>query len=314
MNNMMTQGIDGDEEQIQNPGAIKRVALLNDLTAFGRCSLAVAVPVVSAFGFQACPIPTAILSNHLGFRTYSYDDYTPKIRGVLDGLETLGVCFDAIACGFLGSDAQIPLITRFLEIQSLNRTSSPLFCLDPVMGDQGELYSTITSTHVRSLQDLAAKADLLTPNLTEACLLTDTPYHSGEWKDGQLAAICEKLEERASDSVEDIKIVITGLWSGECVGNYIWENHSGSRFEIERSGDSRPGTGDLFAAVLLSLTLQGFSFAEAVKRAAKFVALSIGYTHKRGVPQNEGVLFEPLLSRVMRGRSESDMNTSHIDF
>jgi pyridoxine kinase len=289
--------------QIQNPGAIPRAALINDLTAFGRCSLAVALPVVSTFGIQACPIPTAILSNHLGFPFYYLDDYTSKADGLYKGLRDLSIKFDVIACGFLGNSEQIPLVEAFLQdsrhVQNEeNSITPPLFVLDPVMGDHGEPYDTITSDYCLKLRSLAAQAHILTPNITEACLLTDIPYRTGEWSDGELAEICNKLESMSDTSIDAQKIVVTGLTRDGYFGNYIWENHEGSRYETISAGSSRPGTGDLFAAVLLGAYMTGSDFALSVRQAADFVALSIGYTQEREVPLLEGVLFEPLLSKL----------------
>jgi pyridoxine kinase len=289
--------------QIQNPGAIPRAALINDLTAFGRCSLAVALPVVSTFGIQACPIPTAILSNHLGFPFYYIDDYTPKAEGLYKGLRDLSIQFDAIACGFLGNSDQIPLVEAFLQDSRRaedgeSGCTDPLFFLDPVMGDHGEPYDTITSDYCLKLRRLAAQAHILTPNITEACLLTDIPYRSGEWSNGELAEICNKLESMSDNSIDAPKIVITGLARDGYFGNYIWENHKGMRYETISAGSSRPGTGDLFAAVLLGAYMTGSDFSSAVRQAADFVALSIAYTQEREVPLLEGVLFEPLLSKL----------------
>jgi pyridoxine kinase len=268
--------------------------MINDLTAFGRCSLAVALPVVSVFGIQACPIPTAVLSNHLGFPFYYYDDYTPKANGLYQGLMDLEVQFDGIACGFLGNPGQIPLVKAFLE-----HAKAPLFFLDPVMGDHGRPYDTITSDYCLQLRQLAAQAHILTPNLTESCLLTDTPYRLEGWTDEELALLCQKLGGQADKGMPDQKIVITGLYRDGYFGNYIWEKKEGSRYETKAQGSSRPGTGDLFAAVLLGAYMTGSDFASSVRQAADFVALSIAFTQERKVPILEGVLFEPLLSRLL---------------
>jgi pyridoxine kinase len=288
---------------LQNPGAIPRVALINDLTAFGRCSLAVALPVISTFGIQGCPVPTAILSNHLGFPFYYYDDYTPKAKNLYQGLIDLAIKFDVIACGFLGNPDQIPLVKAFLQDSRHGQDgesagTAPLFFLDPVMGDHGQPYDTITQDYCVKLRSLAAWAHILTPNITEACLLTDTPYRSGEWSDEELTEICEKLE-RISSSINEPKIVVTGLVRDGYFGNYIWENHEGIRYETISAGASRPGTGDLFAAVLLGAYMTGSGFASSVRQAADFVAQSIAYTQKREVPLLEGVLFEPLLYKLI---------------
>jgi pyridoxine kinase len=289
---------------LQNPGAIPRVALINDLTAFGRCSLAVTLPVISTFGIQGCPIPTAILSNHLGFPFYYYDDYTPKAKNLYQGLIDLEVKFDVIACGFLGNAEQIPLVESFLRdsrhvSDEVSGVTSPLFFLDPVMGDHGQPYDTITQDYCLKLRNLAAWAHILTPNITEACLLTDTPYRPDGWSDEELARICNRLESISAASIDTQKIVVTGIARDGYFGNYIWENHEGIRYETISAGASRPGTGDLFAAVLLGAYMTGSDFALSVRHAADFVAKSIAYTQEREVPLLEGVLFEPLLHKLI---------------
>ncbi|MDR2045382.1 MAG: bifunctional hydroxymethylpyrimidine kinase/phosphomethylpyrimidine kinase [Clostridium sp.] len=324
------------ESNVQNPGAIPRLAMINDLTGFGRCSLTVALPVVSAMQVQGCPVPTSILSNHLGFPACFFHDYTSHIGAYLDGISRLGIAFDGIACGFLANVRQIDIVEEFLQnIQKTDipktgsltantdgipaeRTDSPktgslttaagsktLFILDPVLGDHGRTYSTVTPAHCERLRGLAAYADLLTPNITEACLLTQTPYREGYWPDSELARLCETLAQGHPLSPDDAlrkdgkKIVITGLFHQGRFRNYIWENQIGSCYEVSATGASRPGTGDLFAAVLAASALRRIPFPASVQKAADFVALCIQGTQEAGVPINEGVLFEKYLHRLM---------------
>jgi len=280
-------------EIIQNPGAIPRLAMINDITGFGRCSTTVALPVVSVMQIQACPVPTSILSNHLGFSQCYFHDYTPYMRDYLKGFQALSLYFDGISCGFLGNEEQIAIIENFLD-QTLTEHVDTLFILDPVLGDHGKTYSTITPQHCRRMQSLVRRADILTPNITEACILTDTPYKEKGWQEQELADICEKLSGGIPKN-----IVITGLHTRSSFSNFIWESGRTSTYTSAEAGASRPGTGDLFASIIAADALKQVSFADSVKKAADFVALCIRGTEEAGVPLNEGVLFEKYLSELL---------------
>lgn len=267
------------------PGAVPRLAMINSFAGFGRCSTTVSLPVISALGIQACPAPTSILSNHLGFPTCYFQDYTPHLRDYLKGWADLGLTFDGLYCGFLGSTLQIAIVEEFLQ------TFQPaFFLLDPVMGDHGKAYSTMTKEHCSGLRSLARHAHIFTPNITEACLLTDTPYKDAHWTEEELSALCRKLEQLTS-----AKLVITGLRYSTDFVNYIWENGNGSTYTTPVAGASRPGTGDLFASVLAADALNGIDFTDSVKRAADFVGLCIRGSEEAHIPIQEGVIFEKYL-------------------
>lgn len=164
-------------------------------------------PVTSVMGVQVCPLPTAILSNHLGFPSCYFDDYTTHMADYMDAWKKLSLSFEGLYCGFLGSEAQIALVEAFWELGFLS--SSSFFLLDPVMGDHGRAYSSITPSHISHMKSLAARADFLTPNITEACLLTDTPFKESGWTSEELVFLCEKLA--AHSLARQLHIVITGF-------------------------------------------------------------------------------------------------------
>ena len=266
-------------------GNIPRLAMINDIAGFGRCSTTVSLPVISALGVQVCPVPTSILSNHLGFPVCHFDDYTPHMREYLDAWHRLGLTFDGLYCGFLSSVEQISIVEEFLQL-----FKPGLFLLDPVMGDHGKCYSTVTAKQCLSLKALAVQADILTPNLTEACLLTDTDYHDA-WTDNELDNLCEKLHVLCPKS----KIVITGIRQDENFLNLILEGEKKTACETPVTGASRPGTGDLFASILIADILRGKCLSSSVKHAADFVALCIKGSEESGTPIPEGVTFERYL-------------------
>ncbi len=293
-------------------GGIPRLAMINSFAGYGRCSITIALPVVSVMKVQGCPVPTSVLSNHLAFPTCYFDDYTANMREYLHVWEKLQVTFDGLYCGFLGSVEQIDIVKRFLAGPLMRKENAqPIFLLDPVMGDHGRTYSSITAAHCEALKELASLADILTPNITEACLLTDTPYKEGHWTDLELADICRKLTELKSTacgpntcdriSAKDarpLRIVITGLEDHNRILNYIWENDKNTSYYTEVAGSPHHGTGDLFASILAADALHDIPFAQSVQKASDFVALCIKGTEEAGTPECDGVLFEKYLYRL----------------
>ena len=149
----------------------KKIALINDFTGFGRCSVAVELPIISALKIQVCPLPTAILSVQTGFENYFMDDYTDRMKNYIDSWQKNNLEFDGVATGFLGSAEQIEIVGDFLK-----KNSSALIMIDPVMGDHGKIYKSYTREMCRQMKKLLTFADLVTPNLTEACELLNLPY------------------------------------------------------------------------------------------------------------------------------------------
>lgn len=158
----------------------KKIAIINDMSGFGRCSIAVELPIISRMKIQGCPLPTAILSNHTGFDSFFFDDYTDKMTAYMTEWKKLDLQFNGICTGFLGSKQQIEIVEKFME---MFKTDSNITIIDPVMGDYGKLYPTYTMQTCLEMKKLVQFADILTPNLTEICILTDTQYHENWTKD-----------------------------------------------------------------------------------------------------------------------------------
>ena len=184
----------------------KKIALINDITGFGRCSVAVELPAISMMKVQCCVIPTAILSNHTGFNSFYFDDYTPKMESYIEQWKNLNLAFNGICSGFLGSQSQISIVSDFIRDFSDKDT---VVIVDPVMGDNGRKYSTYTDEMCDMMKQLAGQAHILTPNLTEACILTDTEY-TEKWHEKDIIILGEKLLSLGPE-----KIVITGTGGGD---------------------------------------------------------------------------------------------------
>lgn len=271
----------------------KRAAVINDLTGFGRCSLAVVLPIINAMKVQACPVPTSVFSNHMGFHSYYYQDLTDGLSSYLKGYDSLGLLFDGIYCGFLNSPRQSQCVRRFLKQQS--HQASPLVLLDPVMGDHGKTYRIVTAALCQEMKSLVSYATILTPNLTEACLLTDTKYPEKNVSTALLQEISEKLHEMGPS-----KVAITGIQDDTNVINYCSEKKQAGihtfSYQTPCNGESRPGTGDIFASILTADALNGHSFQHSVQKAADFISLCVNASSQAGVPIQEGVIFENYLA------------------
>lgn len=269
----------------------KKIAVVNDITGFGRCSVAVALPIISAMKIQCCPLPTAILSAHTGFSSFFFDDYTPHMRDYIHNWKELNLQFDGICTGFLGSKEQIDIVVEFLENF---KTKNTIVMIDPVMGDYGKLYSTYTQEMCNEMKKLIKYADVMTPNLTEACMLLDIPYPEKAFKFEEIENIAKELCARGPD-----KIVITGLQQNGNIQNFIYENgKSYNVIETKKIGEDRSGTGDVFTSIVAANIVKGVDIVNAVKRATDFISKCIDYTAKIGTSVYEGICFEEYLMEL----------------
>lgn len=270
----------------------KKLIVINDMVGVGRCSMTVAIPVISACKVQACPVPTSVFSNHTGFPTFFKEDLTEALPSYLEGLSKVPVNFQGIYCGYLGSMKQIKLVGNY--IRKSKKEYSPSVILDPIMGDHGKCYRTITPEFCNEMRSLLPYADIITPNITEACILTETDYHPGRYTTEELLSICFKLKELGAS-----KIIITGIKDEHNFYNFIFEDKNNSLLmDTPIAGESRPGTGDIFTSIISALVLRDYNLADAVKVASKFIATCTAETSKLNVPVQEGVALELFLSEL----------------
>lgn len=266
----------------------KKIAAINDLTGFGRCALTVSIPIISHMKIQCCPVPTSILSNHTGYSEYFFDDYTREMRGYLAMWKKLDLKFDGIMSGFLGSKEQIDIVKKFIE---QFRREETLVIIDPVMGDHGKIAGTYTEEMCHEMRKLVSLADIITPNLTEACKLTDTPYRERGWKKTELLVMAEKLRKMGPE-----KIVITGIPQGKFIANYMYQKKEApALIRTHREGTERCGTGDLFAAIIAADAVNGVPFVQSVKKASLFIKKCMIKSVEMGIDRKNGVCFEEIL-------------------
>lgn len=269
----------------------RRIAIINDMTGFGRCSIAVALPIISAMKIQCCPLPTAVLSTHTGFEKFFLKDFTPYMNEYMENWKFHNLEFDGIATGFLSSKEQISEVIHFFE---LFKTKENMVLVDPVMGDYGKLYSSYTDEMCDEMKRLIPFADILTPNLTEACRLLDIPYEEADVSTQGLIEICRKLSDMGPE-----KIVITGLQSSNEITNFLYERgKEPSAIVVKKIGTDRSGTGDVFSAVLFGDIINGKDFYGAAKKAVDFITKTIKFTAEIETPEHYGLCFEEFLTEL----------------
>lgn len=269
----------------------KKIALINDVTGFGRCSVAVELPIISALKIQVCPLPTALLSVHTGFENYFMDDFTDRMENYIDSWRKNNLTFDAIATGFLGSAAQIEIVRRFIK------NFPAVVIIDPVMGDHGKIYASYTKEMCRRMRELLEFADLVTPNLTEACELLGVPYPTGGIvSDSELATMAANIAAKTRGG----RVIITGvtldLDDGYNITNFIFDRGQINIVTSKRLGGDRSGTGDAFFAVAAASWLNGETLTSSTRKAADFITKCIAHAEKLNLPWNWGLPFEEFLT------------------
>ena len=284
----------------------RRIAAIHDFSCVGRCALTVVIPTLSVMGYQTIPLPTALLSSHTGgFEGLYFRDLTADMHHISAHFDRLSMTFGSIYTGFLGSEEQISMVREFIKRfgSTPDETGkAPLILVDPVMGDDGVLYATYTQALADGMRELSTHAEVLTPNLTEACFLTDTPYlDTATLTDGEAKTYVLSLLEKLSHICRG-KIVVTGIsLSGGIVAN-AGRDSDGRIFWVKRMCQdiSYPGTGDIFASVLLGTLMQGDDFEAACTRAADFIVLLITESQKIDTPVRMGVALEAHLGALLQ--------------
>lgn len=281
----------------------KKAVLINDLSGLGKCSLTAAIPVLSVMGIQACPMPTAVLTSQTGFKSFYCNDCTDKLDYYTEEWKKLGFQPDGIYTGFLSSEKQVDKILNFINSFE---TENTLVLVDPVMGDGGRTYSLFTDTLACKMKKLVTAADVITPNLTECCILCDIDYcefvknaESPDFID-RIAELGKALLKRYGVKI----VIITGIEHKDSDGTIKVLNLVASDEEVfcvscKKIGGSYSGTGDLFASVIFSGLLRGDSLRDTVNLAVNFIETSLHDTVSLGIDRNEGIEFEKNLNLLL---------------
>lgn len=275
---------------------IPRVCAVHDISGFGKVSLTEVMPILSAMGIEVCPLPTAVLSTHTyEFKDYTFCDLTDEMPKIIEHWDRIGLKFDAVYSGYMGSPRQIDILKEFMCRAKKN---GAMLIVDPVMGDNtlvpGSIYSDKVKGMLGRMRELCGIADVITPNVTEACLLIGEEYTSEPINNRIIKDYLSRLSEVCSGD-----IVITSVMDSEntmCVAVYDSENKK--FYKVDCGYVNRPfhGTGDVYTSVLTGALLKGRNIIEAANLAAGFVYKAIQSTIRHPeIRIREGVLFEPLL-------------------
>jgi len=273
---------------------VSKVAAIHDLSGFGRSSLSVVIPILSTMGVQVCSLPTAVLSTHTDYEGYKFIDLTDSMEDFIKHWQALKIQFDCIYSGFLGSARQINIISDFIDRFSY---SNPLVVIDPVMGDDGDLYSTMGMEMVEKMRDLIKKADIITPNFTEAAYILGEKYELNISEE-EIKKWLVRLSEMGPKTV-----IITSVPDAEAnkTTSVIAYNREDGRFwkvSCVYIPAHYPGTGDAFTSVIVGSLLQGDSLPIALDRGVQFITAAIRASYGSKYPVKEGVLLERVLGNL----------------
>ena len=252
---------------------MKRIITVQDISCVGKCSLTVALPVISAMGVEACVLPTAVLSTHTAFKGFTFRDLTGDLAGITAHWKQEKITFDAIYTGYLGSFEQIQLMHSLIKDFG---SGSTRVIVDPCMGDNGALYSGFTPDFARAMAELCSRAEVIVPNLTEASFMLGLPYVEAGYTKDYIEDLLKKLAGLGSR-----KVVLKGIsFDDKKIGiaSYDSQSQKITWYFHEKMPQSFHGTGDIFASVLTGALVRGLSLEEACKLAADFVVESIRAT------------------------------------
>lgn len=265
---------------------IKSVAAIHDLSGYGRCSLSVISPILSVMGIQTVAVPTTVLSTHTGgFGDVAMSDLTDYIPRALEHYKRIGLDFDCIYTGFLGSKEQIAHCLEFI-----NSYKDALIVVDPVMGDNGKPYRTYTKDMCSAVATLVKEADLITPNKTEMCILLGKEYDPSPVTYQEIKTNLIKLSNLGPS-----KVIVTGIeFADMTIGNVGYDKDTNLFWKVNCNyvPQNYPGTGDIFASVVVASVLKGDSLAIAIERATRFLELIIKATYSYGTDPKNGVMLE----------------------
>lgn len=283
---------------------IKKVAVFNDLSGFGKCSLTAAIPVLSVLGIQCNPIPTMVLTGQCGYPISFRKDMTDILPNYTKAWKENGFEFDGIYTGYMTCAEQIAHASEFIDVF---RKEDTFLLVDPVMGDNGRTYKIFSKEFLASMKKLSRKANLITPNITEACLLSDTLFSEVLYlfyKEEMLEKVSEiamKLQKEAEVPqdviITGVKVMEDGEWN---VYNVVLTQKGISLFQNKWLDKNFSGTGDLFTSAMCGLKMNGYSTEEAAGIAGEFIHKSVFEAVEDGTEGNDGVAFEKHLSELIK--------------
>lgn len=278
---------------IQNQ--VKKVVAVHDLSGVGRVSLMAVIPILSSMGFQVCPLPTAVLSTHTQYPTFSFLDLTDEMIRIIENWEKLDMKFDTFYTGYLGSPRQARIVSEF--ISKFRRPNQDLVVVDPVLGDNGRLYTGITEEMVIEMRHLIRCADIITPNMTELFQLLDKPYQASV-DDRELKAYLKALSDAGPEIIIVTSVPVTDNPHMTSVYAYNRNGHKYWKVTCPYLPAHYPGTGDTFTSVITGSLMQGDSLPIALDRATQFILQGIRATFGYEYNNLEGIMLEKVLHNL----------------
>ena len=267
---------------------MKRIITIQDISCVGKCSLTVALPIISAAGVEAGVIPTAVLSTHTAFPKFTFCDLTDEIQKISDTFEELNIDFDAIYTGYLGSFEQLSLVSDFFD----RFGDKAKIVIDPVMADNGQLYKGFTPEFAKSMAQLCSKADLILPNLTEASFMLGIPYNPN-YDEEYIKDVLKKLTDLGAKAA-----ALTGVsFSDDKIGVYLYDSEREEYYSYfnEKLPAAFHGTGDIYASATLGAMMRGFTVAKSLSIAVDFTLVTMKKTLADKDHRFYGVNFEEAL-------------------
>ncbi len=266
---------------------MKKIVAINDLSGIGRCSLSVALPIISSLKVQCCPFPTSILSSQTNYPHFTFLDLTSEMKNYYKMWKNLNLNFNCIYTGFLGSKEQIDIVLDFIY-----ESKTDLIIVDPILGDNGELYPIFDIDMCHKIKKLVEVSHITTPNLTEACILTGRDFKNLSFSKSEIVDIAKDISKLGPS-----KVIITGIVDNDTVSNLGYDRELDEYFFISSKSNnlSYSGTGDIFTSIISALLVRQFDLKYAIETATRFIASVIDYTSKFNFDRNDGVMFENFL-------------------
>ncbi len=275
---------------------LKKIAVINDISGFGKCSLTVSLPIISALGIECNPIPTAILSNQTGYNDFYSVDFTENMSPYIDVWKNQNVHFDAILTGYLASEKQVDIILDFIDNFKDENT---LVFVDPVMADDGVLYDTYSEKLCEKVKILSKKANIITPNLTELCILCGADYNEISKEKNY-----EKINGLAYSLLSDTTktVIVTGIKRNDQITNMFVQKDQIGTVNQKLLKGSFSGTGDIFSSIVCGGITKGIDIFDAVKLATNFIYCSIKNTPTNLDYEPDGVNFQKHLEMLINAK------------
>lgn len=272
---------------------IKKVAVINDISGFGKCSLATSISILSVMGVQPCALPTAVLSNQTGYKNYYSYDFSKHMHNFADIWEKNKAEFDGIYSGYVANAEQVDFISDFIDRFKKPHTK---VIVDPVLGDNGKIYDTCTADTCNKMRELVKKADIITPNLTELCILSGQDYYELE-KMADSKNYLETISTLAQGVSKntDANVIVTGIKKGSYILSGVFTQDETYFAKSMQIGGSFSGTGDIFASIICASAIKNINIKSAVDTAVAFIEKAVADTTKEKYDRNDGINFEKFL-------------------